>query len=438
MSPTPLGKEDLLDLLQADSKEHITLLQTLIRTPSSNPPGDTVDAINVVRQYLSTKGVTSDLIAPLAHSPNLVSVLYGSTETGDPKSDRSLVLNGHIDQFPVGDTDHWQRNPYSGDADGEYVYGRSGVDMKAGTAASIIAFSYLHQLRNHISGRCTLEVVSDEEVGGRWGTRYLLEDDGCKEWRGDFVLVGEPSGLDSIRFGEKGTLRIDFELIAPGAHGAYTHRSEGAIRIASRFIERLISLEKVDLGMDKKIREHMQQPDVRKLADEIMWEGASKSMLFPTVNIGTIQGGTSINMVPSECTFAADIRIPIGVKTEAVQEYIDGIISDFEGVSYTVRQNHSHEPAYSDPDHEAVRLLQNNARALRGSTPLAICSLGATDCKHFRAHGIPAYAYGPHPRGMAERDEKVSIEEFLDTVKVHTLTAWDYLGSPDSKRPSRE
>jgi hypothetical protein len=31
---------------------------------------------------------------------------------------------------------------------------------------------------------------------------------------------------------------------------------------------------------------------------------------------------------------------------------------------------------------------------------------------------------------MAERDEKVSIEEFLDTIKVHTLAAWDYLDGP--------
>ncbi|GAB7329648.1 hypothetical protein MBLNU13_g01389t1 [Cladosporium sp. NU13] len=336
----------------------------------------------------------------------------------------------HIDQFPVSDASEWERDPYSGDVEGGYVYGRSGVDMKAGTAASIIAFSYLHQFRAHISGRCTLEVVSDEEAGGRWGTRYLLEDDGADEWKGDCVLVAEPTSLESVRFGEKGTLRLDFRLTAPGVHGAYTHRSEGAIRIASRLIERLVALEKLDLGMDESIKRHMQQTDVRKLEDDIMWPGASNSMLFPTVNIGTIQGGTSINMVPSECTFTADIRIPIGVETGAIRKYVDNVVQDFEGVSYSVRENHSHESAYSDPKHEVVGLLQDNARALRGETPLALCSLGATDCKHFRSHGIPAYAYGPHPRGMAERDEKVSIEEFLHIIKVHTLTAWDYLGGP--------
>lgn len=217
-------------------------------------------------------------------------------------------------------------------------------------------------------------------------------------------------------------------MTAPTAHGAYTHRSEGAIRIASGLIEKLVALERHDLGMDGNIRKHMQQPHVRKLADDIMWPGASNSMLFPTVNIGTIQGGTIINMVPSECTFTADLRIPIGVETEAVREYIDDGVQHFEGVSYSIRENHSHEAAYSDPKHEMVALLQNNARALGGESPLALCSLGATDCKHFRTRGIPAYAYGPQPRGMAERDEKVSVEEFLDTIRVHILTAWDYLG----------
>jgi acetylornithine deacetylase/succinyl-diaminopimelate desuccinylase-like protein len=279
--------------------------------------------------------------------------------------------------------------------------------MKARTAASIIAFSYLRNLRAHISGRCMLEIVSDEEAGGRWGTMYLLEDDGAEEWKGDRVLVA-----------------------APATHGAYTHHSAGAIRIASRFIEGLVALEERDLGMDESIRGYMQQPGVRKLADEIMRPGASNSMLFPTVNIGTIQGGTSINMVASECTFTADIRIPIGAETKAVREYIDDTVQHFDGVSYSVRENHSHEAACSDPKHEMVSLLQKNARALRGEIPSGLCSLGATDCKHFRSHGIPSYVYGLHPRGMAERDARVSIDEFLDTIRVHALTAWDYIGGP--------
>ncbi|KXT15032.1 hypothetical protein AC579_4887 [Pseudocercospora musae] len=419
-------KQDLLDLIHAESEKHIALLQALIRIPTPNPPGDTRQGVEVVRSHLEAAGISSQIIAPQNESPNLVSILRGESESEQKKS---IVLNGHIDQFPVGDADQWQRDPYSGDVENGYVYGRSGVDMKAGTAASIIAFSYLHKFRSQLSGRATLEVVSDEETGGRWGSRYLLEDDGSEEWSGDCILIGEPSGLGSVRFGEKGTFRLTFTVIAQAAHGAYIHRSEGAIRIASRLIERLVAMEKLpDLGMDEKIKKHMQQPDVRKVADEIMWPGAADAMLIPTVNIGTIKGGDKINMIPSECIFEADIRIPIGVKTDTIRKYIDDILKDFPTASYSVHENHSHISTHSQPDHEVVGLLQRNAKQIRGEEPVAICSLGATDCKHFRRHNIPAYAYGPHPRGMAERDEMVSTEEFLDTVKVHTLTAWDYLG----------
>lgn len=426
MSSTDMSKEKLLELVESEAQDHIALLQSLIRSPTPNPPGNTKEAITLVQKYLNAAGIASKVIAPNPECPNLVAVLHGEA-SGHHATERSIILNGHIDQFPVPDATQWHRNPYSGDLSNGYIHGRSGVDMKAGTAASIIAFTYLHRFRAHFVGRCTLQVVSDEETGGRWGTKYLLDN---AESAGDCVFIGEPSGLESVRFGEKGTLRMDFTVTAPAAHGAYTHRSEGAIRIAARLIARLVEMEKTDFGMDEALKKHMQRPDVRKVADEIMWPGAADAMLYPSVNIGTIEGGAKINMIPSECTFAVDIRIPIGVKSQSIRTHIDKVLStaDFASASYTVREDHSHEATHSDPTHELVGLLQENAKTVGKREPLAICSLGATDCKHFRSYGVPAFAYGTHPRGMAERDEKVSVEEFLEVVRVHTLTAWDYLG----------
>lgn len=302
--------------------------------------------------------------------------------------------------------------------------------MKAGTAASIVAFSYLHRYQAQLEGRCTLEVVSDEETGGRWGTRYLIEDDKrSDEWRADCILIGEPSGLGSIRFGEKGTLRLTFTVTALGLHGAYIHRSEGAIRIACRLIERLVEFEKLtDIGMDDHLKEYMQRLEVRKIADEIMGKGAADAMLIPTVNIGTIKNGDKINMIPSETTFEVDIRIPIGVTTEAFLGCINTILEDFPTAKYSIHETHSHVSTHSQPEHELVTPLQQNAEIAGGVKPHPICSLGATDCKHSRRNGIPAYAFGPSPNAMAERDEKIRVEEFLYLVKVHTLAAWDYLG----------
>ena len=63
--------------------------------------------------------------------------------------------------------------------------------MKAGTAASIFTFAYLHRIRDKLKGKLTLTCVSDEETFGPWGARYLMEN--YPEIHGDCCLNGEPS-----------------------------------------------------------------------------------------------------------------------------------------------------------------------------------------------------------------------------------------------------
>ncbi|KAK0821803.1 hypothetical protein LTR02_000838 [Friedmanniomyces endolithicus] len=423
------SKQDLLRLIESERTAQLEFLQSLIRTPSPNPPGDTRDAIRLVQKYLHDHGVDSRIIAPLSEAPNLVSVI---SQSSSPSTRRRLVLNGHIDCFPVADADQWRRDPYSGDIEDGFIHGRGVVDMKAGTAASIIAFTYLHRFQSQLAGQCALEVVSDEETGGKYGTRYLLEEDEGKEmWRGDCVLNAEPGGLGSIRFAEKGTLRMTFVVETLGGHGAYLHRDEGAIRIATRLIERLIGLETLrGEGVDPDLEQYVERADVRAVANNIMGEGAAASMLKPTVNIGTISGGVKFNMIPSSCTFEVDIRLPLGLKAETILSAIDDLLSDIPEASYTVQAAASNPAASSPIEHELVALIQRNAEMVGGITPLPIVSLGATDCKHFRYRGVPAYTYGSSPETMAERDERVSVREFLQTIRVHTLAAWEYLGGP--------
>jgi len=422
-------KGELVQLIDEEQEQHVSFLQNLIRTPSSNPPGDTRDAIHVVETFLQAHGIPYETIAPKPDAPNLVSTLQGG---GRAAEHRHLVLNGHIDHFPVDPREKWERDPYSGDVVNGSLHGRGGVDMKAGTAASVIAFGYLHRFRNRLAGQCVLEVVSDEETGGKFGTRYLLEQNIRRDtWRGDCVLNAEPGGLDSIRFGEKGTLRMTFNIDCQGGHGAYIHRGEGAIRIAARVIDRLVGLE--DLrgeGMVPALKDYLARPDVRKVADDVMGAGAANSMLKPTVNIGTIRGGAKVNMIPSACEFEADIRLPIGLEADHVLSRIDQILENIPEASYKVQEAATNPAAASPIDHEMVRVIQRSAKAVRGTVPLPISSLGATDCKHFRYHGVSAYTYGPSPRTMAEKDERVQVQDFLNTVKVHTLAAWDYLKGP--------
>ena len=299
--------------------------------------------------------------------------------------------------------------------------------MKAGTAASVIAYSYIHKYRSHLKGSVALCAVSDEETGGKWGSKYLLElEDG--RWRGDVMIDAEPGGLGTIRFAEKGTLRLTFNVTTQGAHGAYLHKSKSATRIAAQLINTLAAIEDIVPDIDEELRRYLEKRDVRKAIDDAMGDGAADIMLVPTLNIGTIHGGLKVNMIPDKCVFEADIRIPIGLPTSLVMEQIQRITSLYPEADVSIQAAASNPAASSDPGHPMVDILARSAEKVGCRRPVAIPSMGATDCKFWRYKEVPAFVFGVSPESMAAKDESVSVEEFLTVVKTHALAAWEYLG----------
>jgi succinyl-diaminopimelate desuccinylase len=413
---------DLLQVIDADRSVHVAFLQRFVQAPSPNPPGDTRAAAEVIINYLHAKGISPEIIAPQLHMPNVVH----DFACGNPQGPR-LIMNGHIDVFPVGESaPDWSRDPWSGDISNGRLHGRGTVDMKAGTAASIIAYSYLHQYRSHLKGSLGLCAVSDEETGGKFGAKFLLEQG--ERWLGDCMINAEPGGLGTIRFGEKGSLRLTFTVKTEGAHGAHLHRSKSAIRIASALIGDLAAVESIVPKLDTGLEEYMKRQDVRDAVDQAMGKGAADIMLKATLNIGTIQGGLKVNMIPSKCIFEADIRLPLGLKRGEVMDVIHEILEAYPDATVEIQEAASNPAAACAHNHLMVELLARNADVVTGNKPLAIPSLGATDCKFWRYKNVPAYVLGVSPESMAAVNENVSVEEFTAVVKTHTLAAWEYLG----------
>jgi len=65
--------------------------------------------------------------------------------------------------------------------------------------------------------------------------------------------------------------------------------------------------------------------------------------------------------------------------------------------------------------------------SLLGVDPKPIVSLGGSDLKFWRGLGVPSYYYGPTNHGMGTVDEYVEVEELMHVVKVHLLSAYEYL-----------
>lgn len=415
-----MSRTHLLATIDDDRAELIDFLRRLVRAPSPNPPGDTREAATVVQSFLSARGIETSVVAPRAEMPNVV----GEFDCGRPGE--RLILNGHLDVFPVGDGAGWSRDPWSGDLDGGDVHGRGTCDMKAGTAASIIAFSYLHRVRDRLRGSLGLTAVSDEETGGRFGSRWLLEND--TRWLGDCMLNAEPSGLGTVRFAEKGTLRLTFTVRTAGAHGAYVHRTESASRLAAALINRLAEIEGLQPDLPPDLVAYLAREDVGAAIDGAMGPGAADVVVRPTLNIGTIQGGLKVNMIPGTCRFEADIRLPIGLSADRVLGVIEGILAGFPQTEMSVQDAASNPSSSCPHDHRMVGILADNVSSITGVRPLAVPSLGATDCKFWRYRDVPAYIFGPAPGRMAMTNESVPVDEFMTVVKAHVLSAWEYLG----------
>jgi succinyl-diaminopimelate desuccinylase len=153
--------------------------------------------------------------------------------------------------------------------------------------------------------------------------------------------------------------------------------------------------------------------------------GAFETLQKTTINYGTIHGGLKVNMIPGEVKIEADIRLPVGQEREEVLAEVDRIVARFSEVSYE-EVNHT-APSHCDPDGEIVGILQRNIERVRGHKAKTLIAMGGTDARLWRYEGIPAYVYGPYPRNMGSSDECVEVDEFIDIVKIHVLSAYDYM-----------
>ena len=411
-------REMLLDWVAAEKDQILSFLQDFVRARSPNPPGDTTEAVTHIKRFLDEQGCPYRVIAPQPTMANIV----GSFEGGAPG--RHLVMNGHIDCFPVHadpSAEGWRHDPWGGEIDDGKLYGRGACDMKPGTTSSIWTYVLLHRIKDRLKGRLTLTAVSDEETFGPWGARYLMEHH--PEVHGDCLLNGEPSSPYTVRYGEKGPLWLKFTVRTKGAHGAYTHASGSASRIAARLIGDLAVLEDVPVTVpDNLMRAH---DESQQALDVAMGEGAAAIVPKVTLNVGVIQGGLKVNMVPFECNFEVDLRLPVGLTREDVMPEVDKIIAGYPEA--TVEEINYQPPSYCDPYGEMMQILRDNVEAERGYKPTPVVSLGGTDARLWRYHNVPAYVYGPFPHGMGTGEEHVDLEDFFHVLRMHLLSAYDYL-----------
>jgi hypothetical protein len=133
-------------------------------------------------------------------------------------------------------------------------------------------------------------------------------------------------------------------------------------------------------------------------------------------------------MVPSICSFEADIRLSIGMKARMVRAYIDDILVSWPGISYRVQQAASNPPSFSALDHPFLNCIADVIESVTGRRPTPLVGLGGTDFKIYRYHNILVFIFGPSPSAMGAKKEALLIDVHITVIKTHKPAIFDIFG----------
>lgn len=386
------------------------LLQRLIRFNTTNPPGNEGECIRFIQQQLQEVGIKTKLVARDEKRPNLIARIKGQ---GDAPP---LLLQGHVDVVTTAHQD-WRYPPFEAvEADG-FIWGRGALDMKSGVAMMLAAFMRASVERASLPGDVILAVLSDEEVGGTYGARYLAEQQ-AHLFEGVRYALGEFGGF-TMRVGgktfrpiqvlEKQCATIQVTLRGPGGHGSLPMRG-GAVARLGELLGKLdthrlpFHLTSVTEQLIKGLATGLPEPLGGMLlllldptrADEVLDMLGNvgqtlDALLHNTVNTTMIHGGEQFNVIPSQITVTLDGRLLPGFTPDQVLAELRELIGEEPELAITY-----YDPGQVEADMSQYETL---AQILREQDPEAVpvpyMMPAVTDGRFFARLGIQTYGFLP-------------------------------------------
>lgn len=386
------------------------LLQKLIRFDTTNPPGNEKACIDYIADLLTRNGIESKIIARDPGRPNLIARLKGS------RNAPPLLMYGHADVVTT-EKQIWRHPPFEGKMTDGFVWGRGALDMKGALAMMTTALLRAKTQKLKPAGDIVFAVLSDEEAGGNFGARFLVENypeqfSGIRYAIGEFgacaMYVGQQK-FYPIQVSEKQICWIEVKIKGPGGHGSSPIKNS-AMSGMGQFISRISSsnlpphITPVPKQMIQTIASAIPLPSgliLRQLLNPIFTEKILKLLgpkgdkfkpqLFNTVNPTVIRGGSKINVIPSEISLQLDCRLLPGfTPDEFIAELRQNAGTDMniDIISY--------DPCPADPDMGMFNLLADVLReADPDGIPVQMLLPGATDGRFFSRLNIQTYGFTP-------------------------------------------
>ena len=315
-----------------------------------------------------------------------------------PADTAALALPGHTDVVPVVDQP-WTSDPFTLVERGDRLYGRGTTDMKGFIACALAAVP--KAVATPLKTPIHLVFSYDEEIGCL-GVLPTVERLGFDLPKPLAVFVGEPTEM-AVVDAHKSIFGFITEVTGHEAHSSKPHLGANAILAAAEIIG-----------------------EIDRIAAEMRERGDPSGRFDPpytTVHVGTIEGGTQLNIVPRHCRFHWEFRglpdideneIAGRVKRFSEEKVLPRLKATCpEARIETVLDNHVPLLA-PDPGSIAERLAKRFAKANHtDAVPFG------TEAGHFQAAGVPTVVCGPGSINQAH-----APDEFVEKAELARCDAF--------------
>jgi carboxypeptidase PM20D1 len=358
-----------------------------------------------------------------------------------------------MDVVPVPEPNlkEWSHAPFSGDLAGGFVWGRGTLDDKTTVLAILESIEGLLAQGYQPPRTVYLAFGHDEEVGGLYGARSIVDTlvaRGVKPAlvldEGGFLASGVIPGIKGraaiVGIAEKGYLSLRLRAKAQGGHSSMpTQRT--AVGALSRAIAALeanpfsYSLDGPTRGMLEALAPY--SPFSQRLALANLWltgplvrrklraTPLGSALMHTTTSPTMLAAGIKDNVLPPEATAVVNFRIRPGETMETVTQHVRDIISDTLIIVEPTDSARVDPSPVSDVSSPAFQLIAATIRAMAPGENLPVLPylvMGGTDAKYWGAHSSSVFRFLAIPLGEGDVarvhgvNERVAVADYATSV----------------------
>jgi glutamate carboxypeptidase len=276
-----------------------TLLKRLVETESPSHDKAAVDRVGgLITDVVKSIGGNVEILQNPSTGNHVVARFGSVTDPAKSRGKNGFLLLCHMDTvFPLGTL---ARMPFYEKDD--RIFGPGVSDMKAGVVIALTAVHLLMKNDKMPRSPITILFTSDEETGSATSREWIEH----LAQQSRLVLVLEPGMPDgSIKTWRKGV--GEFHVIA---HGQASHSG----------------------GDHEKGRNAIQELAHQVLALQAMTDYERGT----TLNVGVIQGGTVVNVVPDTAWLDVDLRVMQPGEAERITEAVFALKPVLQGTSLEI------------------------------------------------------------------------------------------------------